>query len=93
MFARMGPFAFPAEVEDKTVRKRAMALLREKGVRLPTFAELAEPHRIPADIRASLAPVGPDDPHPHNLWRVHWYNDAARTGRVDVPGISCCPRR
>ena len=43
----MGPFAFPAKVEDQAVRKRAMALLREKGVRLPTFAELAEPNRAP----------------------------------------------
>ncbi len=48
----MGPFSFPAKVEDKAVRRRAIDLLREKGVRLPTFAELAEPHRVPADIRS-----------------------------------------
>src|SRR5262245_15120505 len=81
----MGPFAFPAKVEDKAVRKRAMALLREKGVRLPTFAELAEPNRIPADIRAKLGKVGPDDADPNNLYRVHWYNDGARTGMATVP--------
>lgn len=81
----MGPFAFPAKVEDKAVRKRAMALLREKGVRLPTFAELAEPNRTPADILAGLGKIGPDDPDPHNLYRVHWYNDAARTGLGTVP--------
>ena len=44
----MGPFSFPAKVEDKAVRKRAIDLLREKGVRLPTFAELAEPASRPA---------------------------------------------
>src|SRR6478609_1895516 len=81
----MSPFSFPAKVEDKAVRKRAIGLLREKGVRLPTFAELAEPHRAPADIRSGLAGIGPDDPHPLNLYRVHWFNDAARTGRVAVP--------
>ena len=58
----MGPFAFPAKVEDRAVRNRAIELLREKGVRLPTFAELAEPHRTPASIRSGLGQVGPDDP-------------------------------
>ena len=77
----MGPFDFPAKIEDQAVRKRAMALLRENGVRLPTFAELAEPNRTPADIRSGLGKIGPDDPHPHNLYRVHWFNDAARTGQ------------
>ena len=81
----MGPFAFPAKVEDKAVRKRAMALLRDMGVRLPTFAELAEPQRLSADIRAKLGTVGPDDPQPHNLYRVHWFNDHARTGMAAVP--------
>jgi hypothetical protein len=81
----MGPFSFPAKVEDKAVRRRAIDLLREKGVRLPTFAELAEPHRVPADIRSGLRAVGPDDPHPLNLHRVHWYNDARRSGLAAVP--------
>jgi cysteine synthase len=81
----MGPFAFPVRIEDTAVRQRAMQLLRGNGVRLPTFAELAEPHRAPADIRASLAAVGPDDPHPANLYRVNWFNDAARTGQAAIP--------
>ena len=81
----MGPFAFPAKVEDRTVRTRAMQLLREKGVRLPTFAELAEPERAPKEIRAALTQIGPDDAHPHNLYRVNWFNDAKRTGQVAVP--------
>ena len=41
--ATTGPFDFPAGVEDAKVRARAIALLKGKGVRLPTFAELAEP--------------------------------------------------
>lgn len=81
----MGPFSFPAAVEDRAVRTRAVDLLREKGVRLPTFAELAEPHRAPQAIRAGLAKVGPDDAHPLNLYRVNWFNDAARAGQAAVP--------
>jgi len=80
-----GPFDFPTGIEDAGVRARAVALLRQKGVRLPTFAELAEPARIPPDLRAGLAAIGPDDPHPHNLYRVHWFNDAARRAQVATP--------
>ena len=36
-------------------------------------------------MREALAGVGPDDPHPLNLFRVHWHNGADRTGFVDVP--------
>ena len=56
----------------------AVAHLRDKGVRLPTFEELAEPARRPARIRAGLAKVDPDAPHPANLYRVNWFNDLKR---------------
>jgi cysteine synthase len=80
-----GPFDFPTGVEDAKVRERALALLRDNGVRLPTFAELAQPDRIAKSLRAGLADIGPDAPHPLNLQRVHWFNDLARTGSVTVP--------
>jgi cysteine synthase len=83
--AKRGPFDFPVQVEDAGVRARAVAFLKDKGVRLPTFAELAEPGSIATDIRSRLAGVGPDDPHPLNLYRVHWHNDLARTEQVSPP--------
>ncbi len=81
----MGPFDFPVRVEDAAVRKRAIDRLKEKRVRLPTFAELADPASVPASIRASLKDIGPDDAHPANLYRVNWFNDLDRTGQVAVP--------
>ena len=39
---KSGPFDFPAKVEDAKARARAIALLKDKGIRLPTFAELAQ---------------------------------------------------
>ena len=81
----MSPFDFPTRVEDASVRQRALKLLGEKRVRLPTFAELAAPHTAPGAIRGALAQVGPDDPHPHNLYRVNWFNDLQRRGQVPVP--------
>ncbi len=80
-----GPFKPVTGIEDRSVRARAVAALREKGVRLPTFQQLADPAAQPKDIVARLAGVGPDEAHPLNLFRVNWFNDAARTGRVAVP--------
>ncbi|MCL4765041.1 MAG: pyridoxal-phosphate dependent enzyme [Hyphomicrobiaceae bacterium] len=81
----MGPFDFPVEVEDAAVRRRAVARLREKRVRLPTFAELADPSQAPRPVRAALPELGADEPHPGNLYRVNWFNDVRRTGQVPVP--------
>ncbi|MGH6816078.1 MAG: pyridoxal-phosphate dependent enzyme, partial [Hyphomicrobiaceae bacterium] len=81
----MSPFDFPVDVEDAAARGRAVALLRDKGVRLPSFAELAAPETAPQDISAALAAIDPDAPHPGNLYRVNWFNDPKRTGRVAAP--------
>jgi cysteine synthase len=88
----MSPFDFPTAIEDKSVRQRAVARLKEAGVRLPTFAELAEPERMPKAIREALTKAGPDDPHPLNLYRVHWFNDRARTGLARVPAYVELPQ-
>jgi len=74
------------DVVDSDVYTHAVEHLRAAGVRLPTFAELADPGRIPPAVREALGSVGPDDAHPLNLFRVHWHNDAHRTGQVAVPG-------
>ena len=74
------------DVVDRDTYGRAVESLRASGVRLPTFAQLTDPAQLTDDVRASLAKVGPDDPHPLNLFRVHWFNDAARTGIADAPG-------
>ena len=83
--SKFDPFDFPARVEDAKARSRAVALLKEQGVRLPTFAELADPRLVPKAITAGLGKVGPDDADPLNLYRVHWFNDLARTGRAATP--------
>ncbi len=57
------------EVYDNSVRR-----FRERRTLLPTFAQLAEPQTIPEEIRAQLGDISPDEPHPLNLFRVHWYN-------------------
>ena len=65
---------------DRAVWSRAARWLGRAGVRLPTFAELAEPSRIPETRKTALRSTHPDRPDPANLFRVHWYNDGTRTG-------------
>jgi cysteine synthase A len=79
------PFDFPTRVGDAATRKRAVTHLRDKGVRLPTFQEMAEPSSVPRTIRAGLATVDADAAHPANLYRVNWFNDLKRTGQVVAP--------
>ena len=72
-------------IVDRAVRDGAARWLGRAGVRLPTFAELADPSRILEARKIALRPVDPDCPDPANLFRVHWYNDRARTGFVATP--------
>jgi cysteine synthase len=73
------------EIVDRRVYDHAVARCRAAHVVLPTFAELAEPAAIAAEVTAALAGVDPDAPDPRNLFRVHWYNDSRRRGRATVP--------
>jgi len=74
-----------SEIVDTSAYARAVQRLREARVALPTFDELADPSRLPAGLIAALGAVDPDDAHPLNLFRVHWWNDATRRGRAAVP--------
>lgn len=73
------------KVADEGTIKDTVARFKERKMSLPTFAQLANPALIPAEIKAKLANVDPDAPDPLNLYRVHWYNDADRKGFVEVP--------
>ena len=80
------------QVVDAAVYDHALTRLREAGVALPTFAQLADPSLIPDAVTAALASVDPDAAHPLNLFRVHWHMGADRCTEVDVPGHVVLPR-
>jgi hypothetical protein len=65
----MSEFQLPVSVEDQRPRARAVGVLKEKRVRLPTFAEPANPKRVSPSLRAQRAGVSPDEPHALNLFR------------------------
>jgi cysteine synthase len=84
----------PGTDHDVDVRalERTVDRLRDAGVALPTFAQLADPDLVPAAVTRRLPAVGPDDADPLNLFRVHWYNAANRVDRTEVPAHLVLPR-
>jgi cysteine synthase len=79
--------AIDSELLDRTARR-----LREAQVALPTFAQLADPTTIPRAIKTTLLGIDPDEPHPLNLFRVHWHNAGDRVGFTPVPEHVVLPR-
>ena len=71
------------QLVDARALQRTIDRLRDARVVLPTFGQLANPRLIPHKVRRALSAIGPDEAHPLNLFRVHWYNGAepGRAGR------------
>jgi len=79
------------EIVDRAVYERTVARFRDARIVLPTFAQLADPTRIPAEVLGALRGVDPDAAHPLNLFRVHWYNDAGRRAQAALPEYVVLP--
>jgi cysteine synthase len=75
----MNPFELSTEVVDQAAYRRTAAHLKERRLALPRIAELVEP-----DLGIA-AGIDPDAPDAANLFRVHWYNNAARVNGATVP--------
>ena len=78
-------------VVDAKTRDRAAQSLGRVGARLPSFAELADPSKIPHSRIAALHSVDADRPDPANLFRMHWYNDRSRNGFAETPAHLVLP--
>jgi cysteine synthase A len=81
----MKPLGLETTIVDHDAYERSVARFREARIALPTFAELADPARMPEGLVRDLAGVDPDVADPRNLFRVHWHNAADRRGRAAVP--------
>ncbi len=80
------------EIVDHSMYEATVKRFRERNIVLPTFAQLAEPHLIPAEIRERLEGVDPDAADALNLFRVHWYNTPDRRGLAAVPPYVVLPK-
>ena len=65
---------------DKETRARNIRRCREKGIVLPTFAQMKEPGTAPRRIQEGLRAVGLWDVNPLNLHRITWRNAPAPSG-------------
>lgn len=52
----------------------------ERGITIPTFAQLRNPALVPAAVKAKLAGVGMNDLDPVNLFRITWKNEPKEKG-------------
>ena len=65
---------------DGATLEAVAAHTRERGVRVPTLAQMRDPGLIPADVRAGLEDIGLWDLHPLNLFRITWHNQPVSRG-------------
>lgn len=66
------------QLRPEVIRKTAKRC-RERGIVLPTFAQMRDPSLIPPAIKRRLQGVGLWDVDPANLFRISWKNDV-KTG-------------
>jgi len=61
-------------------RLRAMQRVKERGIIIPTFAQMKNPNLIPENIKSDLGEIGLWDIDPLNLFRITWKNEAVAMG-------------
>jgi cysteine synthase len=57
------------------VIKKTAAHCKERGITIPTFAQMRHPETIPDSIKQKLANVGLWEVNPLNLFRITWKNN------------------
>lgn len=67
-------------IVNPEARQKAIERFREKGIVLPTFAQMRNPELVPEKIKESLRQIGLWDLHPANLFRITWKNEPVEKG-------------
>ncbi|MEX1307422.1 MAG: pyridoxal-phosphate dependent enzyme [Eubacteriales bacterium] len=65
---------------DEAGLKNSVKRAKEKGIILPTFAEMKNPNMIKQSIKDELKTKGLWDIDPRNLFRITWHNQATESG-------------
>lgn len=61
-------------------RLRAIERVRQRGIIIPTFAQMRNPESIPDQIKEKLSKIGLWDVNPLNLFRITWKNEPKSFG-------------
>lgn len=67
------------EKHPEIIKKNAERC-KEKGIVLPTFAQMKNPDLIPDSVKEKLKEAGLWDVNPINLYRVNWHNEPKAAG-------------
>jgi cysteine synthase len=67
-------------IVNPAARQKAIERFREKGIILPTFAQMRNPDLVPEKIKQNLKNIGLWDLHPANLFRITWKNEPVEKG-------------
>ena len=78
--------SFNEEVVKRTARR-----CKQRGIVIPTFAQMRHPETAPASVQARLKTVGLWDVDPANLFRITWKNDP-KTGLFGGPNYLEIPQ-
>jgi len=65
---------------NKNILEKNIQKAREKGIIIPTFAQMRDPDTIPGFIKDRLKKTGLWDLDPVNLFRICWKNDPVEKG-------------
>jgi len=67
--------------------ERAASRAKERGIIIPTFAQMKDPSTIPDEIREKLSLVDLWEVDPVNLFRINWHNEPVDSGG-DFGGVN-----
>lgn len=67
-------------ITNEKALQNAVNRFREKGILLPTFAQMRNPDLIPEKIKKNLKNVGLWEINPLNLFRITWKNEPKEKG-------------
>src|ERR1035437_3342731 len=65
---------------NSSQRDKNAKFCRERGVVLPTFAQMRDPKTVPTSVKQELQGIGLWDLHPRNLFRISWKNEPKQKG-------------
>jgi cysteine synthase len=69
------------EINEEQLKKTVQSA-KERGIVIPTFAQMKDPETIPQDIKDKLKDVGLWDINPLNLFRISWKNEPVDKGGI-----------
>src|SRR5215211_4296649 len=61
-------------------RANAIKRAKERNIVIPTYAQMKDPSKIPANVKEELKSIGLWDIHPRNLFRINWHNEPVAFG-------------